>query len=125
MAQSEKTRARLKRKARIRRKVFGMNERPRLAVFRSAQHIYAQVVDDVAGKTLAAAGSRDKEIRESAVPEGKKLRKTDIAKLVGQLLADRCKAKGIEKLVFDRSGFRFHGRLAALAEGARQGGMKL
>ena len=105
---------------RIRKKIRGTPERPRLAVFRSQSHIYAQVVDDSAGQTLCTASSLDKEIRAqvkrgSTVPS---------AKLVGQLVASRAKAKGIESVVFDRGGYPYHGRIQALADAAREGGLK-
>ena len=111
--------SRQKRKLRIRKKVNGTIERPRLSVFRSAKHIYAQVVDDLTGKTLVAVSSLTKELRGT---EGKK---TDVAKVVGQALAKACAAKGIDKVVFDRNGFIYHGRVKAVAEGAREAGLSL
>ena len=108
---------RLKRRARVRGKVYGTAQRPRLAVFRSANHIYAQLIDDVAGVTLAAASSMDKGF------EGNGGNKT-AARAVGKLVAERCKAKGIDKVVFDRGGYLYHGRVAELAEGAREGGLE-
>ena len=107
---------RARRKLRIRKKFEGTVERPRLSVFRSTKHIYAQVIDDRAGTTLATASSLQKGL---SVDGGK----TDTAKAVGAALAQACKAKGIEKVVFDRNGFLFHGRVKALAEGAREGGL--
>jgi large subunit ribosomal protein L18 len=92
-------------------------ERPRLAVFRSARHIYAQVIDDVAGRTLVAACSREKDFT------GKKLKKTEMAKAVGALLAERCKAAQVTAVVFDRGGFKYHGRVKAVADGAREKGL--
>lgn len=112
--------ARLARKARIRKKVQGTPERPRLVIFRSHRHIDCQVIDDLAGRTLASASSLCKEIRDG-VAEAKK---TDVAKKVGLLIAERCKAAGIETVVFDRNGFLYHGRVAALADAAREGGLK-
>ena len=108
---------RLKRHKRVRAKVFGTPERPRLNVFRSEKNIYAQVIDDVAGNTLVAASTLDKEI------EGNGGNKT-AARAVGKLVAERCKAKGIENVVFDRGGYVYHGRVKELAEGAREGGLQ-
>ena len=108
---------RLKRHKRVRGKVSGTPERPRLNVFRSELHIYAQVIDDVAGVTLCAASSNEKSFDGSGSNcEG--------AKKVGQLIAERAKAKGIDTVVFDRGGFVYHGRVKELAEGAREGGLK-
>ena len=112
--------ARLARKIRIRKKISGTTECPRLVVFRSGRHIDCQVIDDSRGFTLAAASTQSKEIRE----EKADLAKKDLAKKVGLLVADRCKAKGIETVIFDRNGFLYHGRVAALADGAREGGLK-
>lgn len=112
--------ARLARKVRIRKKISGTADRPRLVVFRSGRHIDVQVIDDLEGHTLAAASTLSKEIREEIQPLAKK----EQAKKVGLLIADRCKAKGIETVVFDRNGFLYHGRVAALADGAREGGLK-
>ena len=103
---------------RIRRKVKGTPERPRLCVFRSLKHIYAQVVDDLGGSTLAAAASSDK---DAAVSSGGNLAG---AKAVGRLIADRAKAKGIQRVVFDRGGYLYHGRVKALAEAAREAGLE-
>ena len=108
---------RLKLHKRVRAKVFGTPERPRLNVFRSEKNIYAQVIDDVAGNTLVAASTLDKEI------EGNGGNKT-AARAVGKLVAERCKAKGIDTVVFDRGGYLYHGRVAELAEGAREGGLE-
>jgi large subunit ribosomal protein L18 len=108
------------RHARIRKKVFGTAERPRLSVFRSLKHIYAQLIDDERGHTLAAASTLDPEIRDQL----KGLRKTDQSRIVGQLLARRAKAKGIVRVVFDRGGYKYHGRVRALAEGARSEGLE-
>ncbi|MBI2873204.1 MAG: 50S ribosomal protein L18 [Chloroflexi bacterium] len=112
--------ARLARHRRVRRVVKGSQERPRLSVFRSLKHIYAQVIDDSHGHTLAAAGSGEPEAR--AQTEGGN--KTALAAAVGRLLANRAKERGITRVVFDRGGFRYHGRVKALAEGARQGGLE-
>ena len=108
---------RLKRHKRVRSKVSGTPERPRLNVFRSETNIYAQIIDDVAGKTLAAASSLEKDF----TCEGTK---TDAAKKVGQMIAERAKAAGITTVVFDRGGYVYHGRVQALAEGAREGGLE-
>lgn len=115
----QRNEARDRRHARIRRIVRGTPERPRLAVFRSARHIYAQVVDDVAGKTLVHASSCEKELRAL-----KPARKLALAEAVGKQLAQRCVAKGLQLVAFDRGGYRYHGRVAALAKGAREGGLK-
>jgi large subunit ribosomal protein L18 len=110
---------RLKRKARIRRKVSGTTERPRLSVYKSLKHIYAQVVDDVQGKTLAYASTLSKELKGKL--EGDKKHE---AKLVGELIATKCKAAKIEAVVFDRNGFPYQGRVAAVADAARGAGLK-
>jgi large subunit ribosomal protein L18 len=109
-----------RRKLRIRRKVSGTNEQPRLTVFRSAKHIYAQVIDDVAGTTLVHASTLSREVR-AAVAEDKKI---DAAKKVGAAVAKLLMAKGISKIVFDRNGYLYHGRVRALADGAREAGLK-
>jgi large subunit ribosomal protein L18 len=109
---------RQRRKVRVRKKVLGTAERPRLSVFRSAKHIYAQVIDDIGGTTLAAASTVAKDVREGL--SGKKI---DRAKLVGQKLAAVCKAKEITAVRFDRNGYKYHGRVKAVAEGAREGGL--
>jgi large subunit ribosomal protein L18 len=104
---------------RIRKKINGTAEAPRLAVFRSNKQIYVQVVDDLKGVTILSASSREKEV---AAQSG--VKKTDQAKLVGKLLAEKCKEKGIETVVFDRSGYKYHGRVKSLADAAREGGLK-
>ncbi len=109
--------ARRKRHERIRLRVEGSGVRPRLAVFRSLHHIYAQVIDDASGRTLAAASTVEKELRSSGST------KTDEAKVVGRLVAERAKAAGVERVVFDRAGFRYHGRIRSLAEAAREAGL--
>ena len=113
--------ARLKRKRSIRKKVAGTPERPRLTVFRSARHMYAQVVDDVARTTIAAASTLD----EQLVAELAGLKKKDRAKKVGALVARRCLDKGVSQVVFDRNGYIYHGRIAAVADAAREAGLKL
>ncbi len=112
--------ARIHRHVRVRVKVSGTSGRPRLNVFRSLSEIYAQIIDDSAGNTLVAASSVDKELREKM----KGLKKAEQAKLVGQTVAERAKSKGIETVVFDRGGFRYVGRIKALADGAREGGLQ-
>ena len=114
----KKNRLRLRRKAHIRKKVEGSQERPRLSVYRSLSHIYAQVIDDVSGKTLAAASTLSPELKDG------KGKKRDLAKEVGKLVAKKCQEKQIAAVVFDRNGFMYHGRIAAVAEGAREGGLK-
>ncbi len=109
---------RRKRHERIRLRISGSSQRPRLSVFRSAKYIYAQVVDDTSGRTLAAASSLEPELR---VGEGK----TDAAHRVGQVLADRARAAGVSAVVLDRGGYQYHGRVRSLAEGAREGGLDL
>lgn len=116
MAVMQKRTQREKRRRRIRRRIYGTAERPRLSVFRSNAHIYAQLIDDDAGRTLAAADSR--QIGEA---EGR----TEAAQKVGELVAERAREAGVETVIFDRGGNKYHGRVAALAEGARSGGLKL
>lgn len=112
--------ARQRRHARVRRTVHGTPERPRLNVYRSLAEIYAQVIDDETGITLVSASTIDQELREQV--DGKD--KTAQARLVGETLAERAKAKGIDEVVFDRGGYRYIGRVKALADGAREGGLK-
>ena len=107
---------RIKRHARVRGKISGTPERPRLSVFRSEKNIYAQIIDDVAGKTLAAASSVEKDFGPGSNKEA--------ARKVGKLVAERALQKGIEEVVFDRGGYIYHGRVQELAEGAREGGLK-
>jgi large subunit ribosomal protein L18 len=109
---------RKKIKMRIRKRISGTDERPRLTVFRSNKQIYAQVIDDLKGHTLVAASSMDKEISEQ------KTAKTEIAKLVGSAVAQKAIAAGIVSVVFDRNGYLYHGRVKALADGAREAGLK-
>ena len=109
-----------RRKLRIRRRLSGTSDRPRLAVFRSARHIYAQCVDDVAGTTVAHASTLSRDVRGEAAEDNK----LDAAKKVGQAIAKLLLAKGIDKVVFDRSGFLYHGRIRALADAAREAGLK-
>lgn len=119
MANLTRAESRLRRHRRVRRHINGTPECPRLNIYRSEAEIYAQVIDDQAGNTLASASSIDHEIREKL---GGKT-KTEQARLVGQLVAERAKNKGITKVVFDRGGFRYIGRVKALADGARESGL--
>lgn len=111
--------SRAKRKKRIRKDLHGNAERPRLTVFRSAKHIYAQVVDDTKGATLAAVSTLQKDLKGAADEKAK----LDAAKLIGQAIAKACKAKGISKVAFDRNGYLYHGRIKALADAAREAGL--
>jgi large subunit ribosomal protein L18 len=115
-----KSNARVKRKSRIRKKVWGTQDRPRLSVFRSARHIYAQIIDDTCGCTLVSASSQEKALAESAAGQ----KKVEKAVRVGKLVAERARAKGIEKVVFDRNGFLYHGRVKAVSAGAREAGLQ-
>ena len=110
---------RKRRHVRVRKRVFGTAERPRLVVFRSLKHIYAQIIDDVKGHTLVSASTLDPELRDKIEKTGNR----DAAKEVGKLLGGRAKSAGIDRVVFDRGGNLYHGRVAALAEGAREGGL--
>jgi large subunit ribosomal protein L18 len=114
---SHKIETRARRKKRIRKKIEGTAARPRMSVFRSARHIYVQVVDDLHGTTLASASSLLPDVK------GQSGQKSATAKAVGQAIAKACKDKGIDKVVFDRNGFLYHGRIKAVAEGAREGGL--
>jgi len=127
MRPEKKVAARLRRKKRVRKKVFGYPERPRVSVFRSHKHIYAQIINDVEGHTLAALSSLSPEVRkmvEEMKAKGELKGKVDVARLVGKLLAEKAKEKGITKVVFDRGGYKYHGRVRALAEGLREGGLE-
>ena len=115
---SEKVAARLRRKVTIRKKISGTAERPRLSVFRSAKHIYVQAIDDVAGRTLVSASTMEAGLRGGATAT------VAGAKQVGQLVGQRAKEANIDAVVFDRGGFKFHGRVAAIAEGAREAGLE-
>jgi len=110
----------LRKHKRVRKKVFGTPERPRLAVYKSLKHMHAQIIDDTKGVTLVSASTVEKEIKEKI----KGLTKTEAAKVVGQVIAERAKEKGIKAVVFDRGGFIYHGRVKAVAEGAREGGLE-
>ena len=120
MAEKSRSAARERRHLRVRKKVFGTVECPRLSVFRSVNEVYAQVIDDIDGNTLVSASSIDAELR----PKMAGLKKSEQANLVGKIVAERAKNKGIESVVFDRGGFRYTGRVKALADGAREGGLK-
>jgi large subunit ribosomal protein L18 len=116
--QKTKHRRQLRRRHHVRRSIVGSAERPRLTVFRSSKHIYAQLIDDLSGATLAAASSRAK---EAALPYGGNIK---AAQVVGKKLAEAAKAKGITKAAFDRGHYRYHGRIKALADAAREGGLQ-
>lgn len=120
MSKLSREEQRKRRHIRVRRKISGTPERPRLNVYRSLEHIYAQVIDDVAGHTLASASTIDREV-ESQIGEKTK---SEAAKIVGQVLAQRAKAAGISQVVFDRGGYQYHGRIQALADGAREAGLE-
>lgn len=115
-----RTEVRVKKHKRIRNKFNGTAERPRLAVFRSEQHIYAQIIDDTKGITLAAASTVEKDIK-AQINAGSNV---EAAKVVGEAIAKKALAKGIDKVVFDRGGFLYHGRIAALADAAREAGLQ-
>jgi len=110
---------RLRRQQRVRKRITGTTARPRLAVFRSSKHIYAQIIDDVAGKTLASACSLDTDIKSQQAYGGNKL----AAALVGKFVAERAKSAGIDKVCFDRRSYKYHGRVQALADAAREAGL--
>ena len=116
-ASGSRSAARRKRHERIRLRMEGTESRPRLAVFRSNTHIYAQVIDDASGRTLAAASTLEKELR------GGTSTKTAEAAVIGRLVAERAKSAGVEQVVFDRAGFRYHGRVRSLADAAREAGL--
>jgi large subunit ribosomal protein L18 len=120
MADKKRAEARLRRHARVRKNLAGTADRPRLNVFRSLSEIYVQIIDDQKGSTLVSASSVDKELRT----ELKGKNKTEQAKMVGAAVAKRAKSKGIETVVFDRGGFRYTGRVKALADGARESGLQ-
>ncbi len=118
---ADKALARLRRKKRIRKKVHGTPERPRLVVFRSARHIYAQLVDDVNQKTLTGVSTVTPSLRDELQGVTGKVEK---AKLVGKAIAEKAKELGVTRVVFDRGGYRYHGRVKAVADGAREGGLE-
>ncbi len=115
-----KTERRRRRKRRVRGRIFGTPECPRLTVFRSLKHIYAQVIDDQAGTTLVSAGSTDKDFRARSPHGGNRA----MAAAIGKILGEKARAKGIERVAFDRNGYRYHGRIKALADAAREAGLK-
>jgi large subunit ribosomal protein L18 len=112
--------ARVRRHIRLRKRVKGTAEKPRLAVYRSLSHIYVQVIDDVSRMTIASASDVEADLKSKS--DGKK--KSDVATMIGSLVAERARAKGVSEVVFDRGGYPFHGRIKALAEAAREGGRK-
>ena len=116
-----KTVRRSRRRVGIRKRIEGTQERPRLSIFKSLNHVYAQVIDDLAGKTIAAASTRDEGV---SLKDKNKTGNMDAAGAVGTLIAERAKKAGVSNVVFDRGGFKFHGRVKALADGARKGGLK-
>ena len=120
MANKNRALARVRRHARVRKQLFGSPERPRLNVYKSLTGIYAQIIDDMDGNTLCSSSTVDKELREKV----KGMKKTEQAKAIGQAIAERAKSKGISSVVFDRGGFRYTGRVKALADGAREGGLQ-
>jgi len=120
MARINRKKARIRRHQRVRKHISGTPDRPRLAVFRSLTDIYAQIIDDQAGTTLVSASSIDKDLRKKMAGKNK----TEQARLVGEAVADRAKDKGVSKVVFDRGGFKYMGRVKALADGAREGGLE-
>ena len=121
MKTEERTEARRRVRIRVRQKVRGSADRPRLAVFKSGRHIYAQLIDDTAGRTLAHASSRDADFKKAEGPRGANV---GSAKSVGRLVAERARQKGIARVVFDRGGYIYHGKVRALAEAAREGGLE-
>ena len=120
MAEKNRTEARVRRHIRVRKNVQGTQQRPRLSVFRSLSEIYAQIIDDKAGQTIVSASSIDQDLRTKMAG----LKKSEQAKMVGKMLAERAKGKGVQTVVFDRGGFRYTGRVKALADGAREGGLE-
>jgi large subunit ribosomal protein L18 len=120
MAKNSRSLARVRRHVRVRKNLMGTTERPRLNVYRSLSAIYVQVIDDQAGHTLLSASTVDRDLREKM----KGLKKSEQAKLVGKTVAERAKDKGIQAVVFDRGGYRYIGRIKALADGAREGGLQ-
>lgn len=120
MANKTRSVARARRHTRVRKNLMGTAERPRLNVYRSISGIYAQVIDDQSGRTLVSASTVDRDMREKI----KGMKKSEQAKMIGQTVAERAKDKGIESVVFDRGGYRYIGRVKALADGAREGGLQ-
>ncbi len=120
ITKKDKNADRIIRHARVRKKVFGTAERPRLCVYRSTNHIYAQIIDDVKGNTLCAASTLEKAV----APQVAELSKSDAAKVVGKVIAEKAQAIGIKEVVFDRGGYLYTGRVEALADGAREAGLE-
>lgn len=120
ITKADKNKARVKRHLRVRKKIQGTAERPRLNIFRSSKHMYAQIIDDVKGVTLVSASTLDKELRDQITNGGN----VEAAQKVGELVAKRAKEKGIDRVVFDRGGYLYHGRVQALADAAREGGLE-
>lgn len=120
ITKGDKNKARLKRHLRVRKKITGTTARPRLSVFRSSKHIYVQLIDDVKGVTIASASTADKELAAQIGNGGN----VESARKVGQLVAERAKAKGVTEVVFDRGGYLYHGRIQALADAAREAGLE-
>ena len=120
MAKKSRNAQRLRRHTRVRKKVSGSSDRPRLNIFRSLNHIYAQVIDDTAGQTIVAASTLDDDLK----PQMKGLKKVEQAALVGTAIAEKSKEKGVTTVIFDRGGYKYHGRVKSLAEAAREAGLK-
>ncbi|PZE19124.1 50S ribosomal protein L18 [Paenibacillus xerothermodurans] len=120
ITKGDKNKARLKRHLRVRKKIEGTTQRPRLNIFRSSKHVYAQLIDDVNGVTIASASTQDKELRDGLGNGGN----VEAARKVGALIAERAKKNGIQKVVFDRGGYLYHGRVQALADAAREAGLE-
>jgi large subunit ribosomal protein L18 len=120
ITKGDKNKARLKRHLRVRKKIQGTTERPRLNIFRSSKHMYAQIIDDTNGVTLAAASTQDKELKDQVSNGGN----IEAARKVGELIAQRAKEKGLVQVVFDRGGYLYHGRVQALADAAREAGLE-
>ncbi|WP_281884068.1 50S ribosomal protein L18 [Paenibacillus sp. YYML68] len=120
ITKADKNKARLKRHLRVRKKIQGTAERPRLNIFRSSKHMYAQLIDDVKGVTIASASTQDKELKEAVANGGN----IEAATKVGSLIAERAKSAGVQQVVFDRGGYLYHGRVKALADAAREAGLE-
>jgi large subunit ribosomal protein L18 len=120
ISKADKNKARLKRHLRVRKKIEGTTVRPRLNIFRSSKHMYAQIIDDTKGITLVAASTQDKELKDAVGNGGH----VEAARKVGELIAMRAKEQGVEKVVFDRGGYLYHGRVQALADAAREAGLE-
>lgn len=120
ITKADKNKARLKRHLRVRKKIQGTTERPRLNIFRSSKHMYAQIIDDINGVTIASASTQDKELKSEVSNGGN----TEAARKVGELIAKRAKEQGLVQVVFDRGGYLYHGRVQALADAAREAGLE-